>query len=161
MFASFVIASLVVASAEPPKADDKRPELSDAAKKELKKLEGKWQVVTLAHSAGAGDVTEHQYYGVFEGTTATFSKKGKDKEEVIEFTALDPGASPKCIDLTEHLNTPGRAPRTMPGVYKLDGDVLLLAFAAAKAGAVPARPVGFDKPTEPGAMVWTLKRVKD
>lgn len=161
MFISFVVASVLVASAEPPKEDDKKPVLSDAAKKELKKLEGKWQVVTMAHSAGDGDVTDLGVYAEVKGTGMTLSAKNKNKQEKLEVAALDPGAEPRRIDLVENVNAPGKAERALPGIYKLDGDVLVLAFATPKVGATATPPAGFGKPTEARIMVWTLKRVKE
>ena len=141
------------AVADSPK--EKGKELSAEAKKELKKLEGKWQMIKGATSNGEGDVKELEAFCVISGTELTFSRG--DKKETIRVTAIDTTTDPKCIDLVEI--RADKTERTLEGVFKLDGDTLLLAFAVPK--GAKNRPTSFDKPTDPGTQVWTFKRVKE
>ncbi|VTR92533.1 unnamed protein product [Gemmata massiliana] len=155
MLASLLAVSLALAPGQPPKEDKKAPELSAEAKKELKKLEGKWQIVKALGSEGEADVKELDAFCAIAGTKLTFTRG--TKTEVAEVTALDPGADPKCIDLTE--SRPGRPERVTEGVFKLDGDTLHLAMAAPKDGKL--RPASVEKPTDGRIIVWVMKRVKE
>lgn len=141
----------LAAPTEPPKAK----ELPAEAKKELKKLEGKWRMVRLVDAEkDSGLMKDADAYYVFKGTELTVSYG--EKSTTLLITAIDTSADPKCIDLTEMVkDKPGR---TLEGVYKIDGDTLLLAVAAPKEGK--ERPTGFEKPT--GRVVaWTFKRVNE
>jgi uncharacterized protein (TIGR03067 family) len=155
MLASLLTLSMMVTSGQAPKDKEKQPELSVEAKKELKKLEGKWQVVKGLGSKGEDDLKDLEAFCVVEGTKMTFSR-GNNKE-MAEVTALDPSTDPKCIDLTD--SRPGKPPRITEGVYKIDGDTLQLAITAPKGGKL--RPANFDKPTDERIIVWTMKRVKE
>jgi uncharacterized protein (TIGR03067 family) len=86
-----VLAGLLVASG--PAALSK--ELPEAAKKELKALEGKWRVVKFLHAdrettpgTGEDEVTVE-----FKGNTIDFSRAATGV--VAE---LDPATDPKCLD---------------------------------------------------------------
>lgn len=148
MFAAALAAALFV-PADPPK------ELPEAAKKELKKLEGKWKVTKAATSQKEGD-TDRDLFVTFEGNKMSLGDASGPKE-TFTITALDPATDPKCIDLLETLRN--KQERTLEGVFKLDGDTLQLAFAIPK--GEKSRPVGFDKPSDPGGFVWVMKRVKE
>ena len=149
MLTAFVLLALA-APAEPPKAK----ELSAEAKKELKKLDGKWEIVKTADADKESD-EKSEIYLVFKGTEVTMSFK--DQKETIRITAIDPTTDPKCIDFVEQLRD--KSERTLEGVFKIDGDTLQLALTIPKDGK--NRPTGFEKPTEKRTMVWTLKRVKE
>jgi uncharacterized protein (TIGR03067 family) len=157
MLVSLLALSLMVSSGQAPKEKEKQPELSAEAKKELKKLEGKWQVVKGLGSEGEHDLKDNEAFCLVEGTKMTFSRVNAKSNEMVEVTALDRSTDPKCIDLTDI--RPGKPPRITEGVYKIDGDTLQLAIAAPKGGKL--RPANFDKPTDQRIIVWTMKRVKD
>jgi uncharacterized protein (TIGR03067 family) len=143
------------APADPPKEKAKEKELSAETKKELKKLEGKWQMVKAATNQGEGDVKELEAFCVVSGSELTFSRG--DKKETIRVTAIDTTTDPKCIDLTEV--RADKTERILEGIFKIDGDTFQLAFAVPKDGKI--RPTSFDKPTDARTMVWTFKRVKE
>jgi uncharacterized protein (TIGR03067 family) len=148
------IALLVLsAPADPPK--EKEKELPEAAKKELKKLEGKWQMVSFVTSQGEADVKDREAFAVFSGVEMTLS--AGVKKEAIRVTAIDATTDPKCIDLAEP--RADKTERILEGVFKIDGDTLQLAFAIPKDGKI--RPTSFDKPTDQRVLVWTFKRVKE
>src|SRR5205085_816939 len=83
MFPALLALSLFAPAADPPK--DK--ELSDAAKKELKKLEGKWQLVKLTAANGEIEPGPNDPAPVleFKGRKVFF-----DGKEAGEVTDLDP-----------------------------------------------------------------------
>jgi uncharacterized protein (TIGR03067 family) len=149
-----LVALALSAPADPPK--EKEKELPEATKKELKKLEGKWQMVTFATSQGEADVKDLEACAVFGGAEMTVSAKN-GKKESLRVTAIDTATDPKCIDLVEI--RADKTERTLEGVYKIDGDTLYLAFAIPKEGKI--RPTTFDKPTDQRVLVWTFKRVKE
>src|SRR5262245_39429907 len=142
-----VFAVLVAASgaAAPPR------ELPEAAKKELKALEGKWRVTKFLHSdrettPGEGDdavVVE------FKGKTIDFA--GSATGVVVE---LDPATDPKCLDFKGLY----KKDTIYESVYKRDGDTLTWAVYHRRG---KSRPVSFDKPTDAGVMVMVLSRVKE
>ena len=149
-----VVLFALAAPADPPK--EKEKELPAEAKKELKKLEGKWRLVKAADANKESDVKESEALDfTFKGAEMTMSFG--DKSETLRVTAIDPTTNPKCIDFTEQRRD--KTERTLEGVYKLDGDTLRIALAIPKDGK--NRPTSFDKPTDPRTMVWTLKRVKE
>ena len=149
MLTALVLFTLA-APPEPPKAK----ELPAEAKKELKKLEGKWEIVKTV-DADKESEEKSEIYLVFKDTEVTMSFK--DKKETIHITAIDATTDPKCIDFVELLRD--KSERTLEGIYKIDGDTLQLALAIPKDGK--NRPTGFGKPTDKRTMVWTLKRVKE
>ena len=126
-------------------------ELPEAAKNELRALEGKWRVVKFLHSdrestpgTGEDEVTVE-----FKGGTIDFA--GSATGVVVE---LDPATDPKCLDFKGLY----KKDTIYESVYKRDGDTLTWAVYH---GRGKSRPVSFDKPTDAGVMVMVLNRVKD
>lgn len=153
MLAVIVLFALA-APTDPPKP--KAKELPDEAKKELKKLEGKWRLVKAVDSTREAEAKESEAIDfVFRGTELTMSNG--DKMETIRVTAIDGSTDPKCIDFTE--TRKDKTERTLEGCYKIDGDTLQIALAITKEGK--NRPTSFDKPTEPRTVIWTFKRIKE
>jgi uncharacterized protein (TIGR03067 family) len=138
------------ALAETPK------ELSGAARRELRILEGKWRVVRFLHSdrettSGTGD---DEVVVKFKGDTIDFA--GSAAGAVVE---LDPATDPKCLDFKALVGSGVfKKGSTYESVYKLDGDVLTWAVYV---GRGKNRPTAFDKPTDAGVMVMVLNRVKE
>ena len=156
MFAALVV-FVLAAPVDPPKEKEKPKELPEAAKKELKKLEGKWKLLKAADSTKEAepDPKEPTILFVFKGNELTMEYG--ERKEAIRITAIDPSTDPKCIDLAEKRRDDPE--RTIEGVYKIDGDTLQIALHIPK--DAKQRPVGFEKPTDPRTMVWTLKRIKE
>lgn len=151
MFAALVVAFLAA-------PQEKQKELPEAAKKELKALEGKWQIVKFGSSMGESepDPSRPAMYLVFKGGELTMGSG--DKKETLKVAAIDPTTDPKCIDLLEKRD--GKPDRNVEGVYKIDKDTLRFAMCVPTADG-KQRPAGFDKPTDARTVVFTLKRVKD
>ncbi len=115
------------------------------AKPDWELLQGTWQIVGLASNGKAQPPRN------FQGNTITFAKDKFTLREwgypTLDFTfSIDPGKSPKTIDLTgKNL--------VVRGIYALDGDDLSLSF-----GIGGGRPTEFT--TKPGgdSETFTLKR---
>src|SRR5262245_12717054 len=91
--------ALAVALVAPAPAPNNK-DLPEAAKKELKKLEGKWKVTKEVTSGG-----EREQPALGRGEEVTVEFKGdkviinaKEKFE-FEVSALDPGVDPKILDI--------------------------------------------------------------
>jgi uncharacterized protein (TIGR03067 family) len=153
MFAAVVAFSLVV-SADPPKEKEKG--LPEAAKKELKKLEGVWKAVKLVRE---GTEEESPKMGgedvVIEFKGNALLRNGKD---FLEVTAVDPSTDPKCIDFKAIVDSgPVTKGTVFESIYKLDGDTLLLALHP-EGGS--NRPAKFESPKESKVIVVTFQREK-
>src|SRR5262245_29395305 len=126
-------------------------ELPEAARKELKALEGKWRVVKFLHSdrettPGTGD---DEVVVEFKGNTIDFA--GSATGVVVD---LDPTTDPKCLDFKGLYQKDA----IYESVFKRDGDNLTWAVYH---GRGKSRPTAFDKPTDPKLMVIVLRRVKE
>jgi uncharacterized protein (TIGR03067 family) len=141
------------APADPPK--DKSKELPAEAKKELKKLEGKWQLVKAVFKEGEDDLKGLDVFGTFDGDQMLLFP-GK-KQETYRVTAIDVTTNPKCIDF--QVRRKDGAERLVEGVYKIDGDTFQFAFSAPEDGKM--RPTSLAKPTDSRTQVWLFKRVKE
>lgn len=152
MFALLVSLAVFVPTANAQQETD----LTDAAKKELKKLEGKWQLVKLTSTEGEREATavEAELLLEFKGKLMRIGGK-----EIAEVRALDPGVDPKCLDFKAVAGMGEIKEGTVyESVYKIDGDTLTWAVYV---GAGNKRPANFDAPKDAGTFVVVLKRVKD
>jgi uncharacterized protein (TIGR03067 family) len=131
-------------------------ELSDAAKKELKKFEGKWRVSKMIRADGEMEAGPNDPVPVLEFKGRKILADGK---EVGEVATLEPSADPKCLDVKTLMRS-GEVPEggTIETIYKFDGDALTLAVYL---GEGKKRPANFDAPKEAGTVVIVLKRVKE
>jgi uncharacterized protein (TIGR03067 family) len=125
--------------------------LGEAAKKELKKLEGEWIVKSVETSAGKREFGDELATVTFTGSKI-FWFPWKQKGEVV---ALDPTANPKTLDIKtvrkDREDTVGEL------IYKIDGDTLILATFK---GEGKKRPTSFDKPTDDKTEIWTFTQTK-
>ncbi|HJZ56221.1 MAG TPA: TIGR03067 domain-containing protein [Gemmataceae bacterium] len=148
MTAMIVALSLTAAPADPPK------ELSEAAKKELKKFEGKWKAEKVTSSEG--EITPPDGEGMLEIKDRKILLDGKSFGEITE---LDPSVDPKCLDFKVLVGKGALSEGTViETIYKIDGDTLTWAVYL---GADKKRPANFDAPKEAGTFVVVLKRVKE
>ena len=148
MFAAFVALSLAAASADEPK-------LSEAAQKELKKLEGKWKTAKAVVNGKIKAVDEEFFK--FKGRTIIITEGGDDTD-IFEVVALDPSTSPKILDLKAVVDMGPLAKGTMyEAIYKLDPDELSLAIYF---GEGKKRPEKFESEKDSKVVVVSLKREK-
>ena len=106
----------------------------DAAKKELKKLEGTWATVSI--EAAGQKVTEEEKIKTRKLTTTGDKYRLKVGDETVQGTIeINPSKKPKTIDVKpDSGNNKGK---TLLGIYELDGDSLKVCLA----------PAGKDRPT--------------
>lgn len=116
-------------------------------------LVGRWETITVLRGDVPDDglkgaVREHTATGTYTITPAAGSKSPK----VAGTYTADATKSPPQIDMT-----PGAGKykgMTLKGVYKLDGDVLVVAFAE------PGQPRPTDTEPKPTRVVATHRRAK-
>jgi uncharacterized protein (TIGR03067 family) len=124
-----------------------QPPQSDAAKEDLKKLQGGWKVEKI--EAGGMELKDIKpaMLTFKDNTLVEFGKEVTFK--------IDPSKKPKEIDLVL-----GKDGKVWMGVYDLDGDKLKLSLALVEPGklAEQKRPTDFD--TKKPQMVFTLTRAK-
>ena len=149
MLAAILALSLVV-----PAADAKEKELSDVAKKELKKLEGKWKATKVVAEGKEIEPTMNGVDLVVEFKGRTFLFLG---EELFEVAALDPSTDPKLLDF-KALKDMGEITKgsTYEAIYKLDGNDLVLALSTGTTN----RPSKFESEKDSKTVVVTFKREK-
>lgn len=138
---------LMVATFTAARADD------DAAKKELKALQGKWVVVAAEQD---GDSLDRVVGGVMTIKANNFHIKTKGGTELKGDLILNPAKNPKHIDLA-HQDGPLKD-KTWQGVYELKGDTLKLCYA--EADSEKERPSEFKTLKNSKLMVFELKREK-
>ena len=133
--------SAAAAETQPPSSPSSKP-TSDAARAELKNLQGTWRIVR-AESKGV-DVRERLGYDQFtvEGNTMRMVRNGEERKSQFE---LDPAHDPKWINIT----TP-RGDR-IEGIYELKGD-------SWRTASSKVRPATLEDKT---AIVLVYERVKD
>jgi uncharacterized protein (TIGR03067 family) len=149
MFIAMILFSLT-ALADPHK------EFSAEAKKELKKLEGKWKMVKSADAQKEFELKDEEMCFLFKDSDVTLTFSNSTKTEKLQVAAIDPATDPNCIDFLEKRE--GRPDRALEGVYKIDGDMLQIALSILKEGK--NRPTSFEKPGD-RVLIWTFKRVKE
>jgi uncharacterized protein (TIGR03067 family) len=149
-----VMALAFVIAADPPK--EKEKELSADAKKELKKLEGAWKAVKVVRADGEEESPKMGGEDVvIEFKERALLLNGK---EFLEITSVDPSTDPKCIDFKAVVDRAAVTKGTVfEGIFKLDGDTLLLALDA---DGGTKRPAKFEPPKDSKVMVVTFKREK-
>jgi len=150
MLATLVALALVA----PAAPDDKEKELVDAAKKELKALEGKWTAAKL--SIDGNDVPPpegDQKTAEFKGRTFLIGGK-----ELLRVANLDPSTDPKLLDF-KALADMGeiRKDTTYEAIYKLDKDTLTIAIYF---GEGQKRPDKFESAKDSKVAVVTFEREK-
>jgi uncharacterized protein (TIGR03067 family) len=152
MLAAIVALSFVV-PVDAPKEKDK--ELTEAAKKGLKKLEGKWKGVKVVADGKEVEPTMNGMDLVVEFKARKFLFLGED---LFEVAALDPSTDPKLLDF-KALKDMGEIKKgdTYEGIYKLDGDKLTLALATTAGGN---RPGKFESAENSKVVLVTFEREK-
>jgi uncharacterized protein (TIGR03067 family) len=116
-------------------ADDSK---EDAAKKDLKKMQGAW---VMASSEREGkklsDEEMKKYSRTVEGDKITVSFEDENAVRLFVYTLrLDPTKKPKAIDVT--FSEGPQKGKTMHGIYEFDGDNCKVGFA----------PLDKERPTE-------------
>lgn len=130
----------------------------NAAKEDVKKLQGTWQVTEWVDAsekpAPADEIKEYTFE--FKGDRVTLRKTKDDGATVFEFK-LDASKQPKWIDLTFADAMLG----TLGGIYKIDGEELTICVIDKPGKDKPGpRPTEFKASKARNAGVFVLKKVK-
>jgi uncharacterized protein (TIGR03067 family) len=137
-----LLASLLLASAG----------VAADADAEVKAFAGNW-VIADAQLDGRDHTDDFQEMKLaIEGTRFTIKLEGNDDVGTFK---LDPAKSPKWIDITTSPKGAFKG-KTLPGIYKWDGDKLVLCLHA----DATARPTKFDAGPKTRAMLLTYTREK-
>jgi RNA polymerase sigma factor (sigma-70 family) len=127
------------------------------AKKDLELLQGTWNIDTMAW--GARSLPRELMTGykfVFAGTKLTWEGAIGMTKRAGKVTAIDgvfpcdfkidPGKSPKQIDITLHLKKVNKGDRTLLGIYEIKGDTLKVCYFSSQTGRRPSELATKDNP---------------
>lgn len=156
----FSILVLALVLPMPLLSQEKQPP-SAAAKEEMKKLQGSWNIIS---GEMAGKKMTGKELGIdqmiFRGDKMAYSKEGKD---VITFGfTLDPSKKPKEMEWI-HLQIKDAPP--LPAIYSLEGDELRICFPllpkkGEKTKVTIQRPKDFETKDKPFGL-FVAKREKN
>lgn len=150
------IAAVVLAVPFLALADDRNP--SDKAKADLKTLSGGWDAVggaAMGKEIPKGDLPFRWTFKA--GGKATFADQKRNTESTYAYT-IDPAKTPKAIVLTYEGPVAALKGAVQLGIYKVEGDQLVLCLAFPGA-AEKDRPKEFD--TKVGkVMLMRFERAK-
>jgi uncharacterized protein (TIGR03067 family) len=141
-----VLTWATVVNAEPPKID--------AAKADVAKLQGTWQMTALTDEMGAAPAKElSEWTFEFNGDKVTNSQSKDRKGRSLTY-ALDPSKEPKTIDMSD-------GGLVIEGIYRVDGDDLTICLVTgSRNGKTAPRPPQFKADKSKKYSLFVLKRVK-
>ena len=140
---------LLAAPPEPPK-------FTEAAQKELQKLEGKWDLVQIDRDGKSIIPKKGEATVTIKGTKWT-ATVGDTVLQEFEVVALDPKTKPACIDF-KTIPRAKREGNTYEAIFKLEGEML---YYVVYNGKDKNRPTTFDPPSDSDTQLVILKRVKE
>lgn len=120
------------------------PAPKEGAKTDPGTFEGEWKIESYIQGSKPNENRIGTVFQIGDGKVVTVGKK-----EQVDYK-LNPKADPPEIDL-------GTEKETIRGIYKLDGDTLILCFPKGKGSERPAK---FESPADSNIVVMTLKREK-
>jgi uncharacterized protein (TIGR03067 family) len=123
----------------------------DASKADLKKMQGKWKLVSIIND-GKAETTVTATWTV-SGNKIVFSSNPKGKLQ-DEFT-LDATKDPKAMDIRSIRDK--EKPQEFKAIYALQGDELKICVDVSGKG----RPTDFESRAGSSCRLITLKRVKE
>lgn len=125
------------------------PGLKDDKNNDLKKLEGDWKIESWEQ--GGAPVRMNATW-TFKGDKYTLDMGTNLEEGTIK---IDQGKKPATIDL--EITGGNCQGKDQPGIYKFDGDTLIMCFAWP---GTPDRPTEFQSTAPARTILVTLKRAK-
>jgi uncharacterized protein (TIGR03067 family) len=127
----------------------------DAAKEEVKKLQGTWKIVSVEIDGKKQPVDQAKMVFIFKDNTMQFLVN--DQKAVEGTFTVKPSAKPKEIDVTHNIG-PNKGKVDM-NLYELDGDTLKIAGYTGDI-SLTKRPTAFPKEGAKGFDSFVLKREK-
>jgi uncharacterized protein (TIGR03067 family) len=132
-------------------AEDARDE---AVKKDRKKYEGTWQIVSLEVDGNQAGEEDARKITVTNAADGQWTLEAEGKVVARGTSVIDPTKKPKTVDLTV---TEGKDKgKTALGIYEFSDDTRKVCLAPAGKG----RPTEFAAPSGSGHILAVLKRVK-
>jgi uncharacterized protein (TIGR03067 family) len=126
----------------------------EAIKKERKKYEGTWQVVSLEVNGKKVGEQDAQKITVINKPDGKWTIKAEGKVVARGTSVIDPTKKPKAVDLTvTEGNDKGK---TTLGIYEFSDDTRKVCLAPAG----KERPTDFAAPSGSGRILAVLKRLK-
>lgn len=116
---------------------------------EAKTIEGRWRLEAVEENGKPVDLGEHRPRWVIKGNTVRYAG------DLLAELKLDPGSSPKCIDLNW-----AKPKRSYEGIYSLEGETLKLCINRETEGTKD-RPQDFATEGRSNLRVLTFKRDTD
>lgn len=129
---------------------------TDAAKKDLDRLQGTWTPVNLKYDGGdIGDAAEAKFQLVIKGNKIVLTDNDDVKKEYGQFTfKLDPTTMPKSMDVT--VTAGSRKDAVLEAIYDVKGDELRICVKVTG----KERPAKFESPEGASVALIVLKREK-
>ena len=126
----------------------------EAIKKDRKKYEGTWQVVSLEVDGNKADEEDAKKVTVINEADGKWVIEGEGKVIARGTSEIDPTKKPKTVDLT--MTEGDDKGKTFLGIYEFGDDTRKVCFAQAGKD----RPTEFAAPAGSGHILAVLKRVK-
>jgi uncharacterized protein (TIGR03067 family) len=142
---------LLLAVTAPLTAGDAKEE---AIKKDRKKYEGTWQVVSLEVDGNQVPEEDAKKITVVNEADGKWAIEVEGKVVARGTSEIDPTKKPKTVDLT--VTEGDNIGKTAPGIYELEDDGRKVCLAQPD----KERPTEFDAPAGSGHILAVLKRVK-
>ena len=128
---------------------------NEAAKRDMKHLEGKWQIVSIDYDGKPLKLTSHDFVMFAADAIVEMDNKTSELKDVLQYK-LDSTKKPKHIDWTgvsgEHKG------QKVVGIYKIEGDTLKICLVNSPKSD-NERPKGFESNSGTRQRLIVLKRV--
>lgn len=125
----------------------------DAAKDEMKKLQGVWQVTKWFDPDPAPEDEVKSVTFEFKNDQIIKRTDGRAREPLK--VVLNPAKKPKWLDLDAGIEV-------MQGIYKLEGDELTFCvIAGSSSNQVPERPADFKANKKKHHVLFVMKKIKN
>lgn len=130
------------------------PNLKD--KEKAPSLVGEWEVESITSNGTQTNTGSGLRYSFTEDGKWLISRNGKEMSPAIHReVTTDPKPDPPTVDLVTA--RPGGPESRMIGIYKIEGDTLMICGTRTKGGD---RPTKFEAPEGSGNILYVLRRPK-
>ena len=126
----------------------------EAIKKDRKRYEGTWQVISLEVDGNKASEEDARKVTVINEADGKWAIEGEGKVVAKGTSEIDPTKKPRAVDLT--MTEGDDKGKTFPGIYEFGDDTRTVCLASAGKD----RPTEFAAPAGSGHILAVLKRVK-